>query len=182
MNKYKPVANEAPAVAHMAKQIRDEEDERVLAKLNDLLGQGDEGESFTAKLALVGGHPTTVDSMLMSEADYQDITLDGAVDTNPHSMVTEDMRREWGAVSERMSQAAAQFNLKVLRAAAESLHNTSVPLEEAKRRMMEAMEKLTPADIPVVQRELQKMLVKNGPARPVNRAQRRQVKKARRRA
>jgi hypothetical protein len=75
-----------------------------------------------------------------------------------------------------------KLDLKALRAAAEALHNASVPLEEAKQRMMDAMDKLTPAEIPLVQRELQKMLVKHGPARPVNRAQRRQAQKARRRA
>lgn len=75
-----------------------------------------------------------------------------------------------------------KLDLKVLRAAAESLHDMSVPLDEAKRRMMEAMENLTPAEIPLVQRELQRALAENGPARPVNRAQRRQVAKARRRA
>lgn len=75
-----------------------------------------------------------------------------------------------------------KLDLRALRAAAQALHDASVPLDEAKRRMMAAMEKLTPAEIPLVQRELQKMLVKNGPARPVNRAQRRQAKKARRRA
>ena len=75
-----------------------------------------------------------------------------------------------------------KLDLRVLRAAAEALHDASVPLDEAKRRMMAAMEKLTPEEIPLVQRELQKMLVKNGPARPVNRAQRRQAQQARRRA
>lgn len=75
-----------------------------------------------------------------------------------------------------------KLDMKALRAAAAALHDASVPLDEAKRRMMAAMEKLTPDEIPLVQRELQKMLVKNGPARPVNRAERRQVAKARRRA
>jgi hypothetical protein len=75
-----------------------------------------------------------------------------------------------------------KINLKAIRAAAESLHNATVPLEEAKQRMMDAMEKLTPEEIPLVQRELQRALVKLGPPRPVNRAQRRQVAKARRRA
>lgn len=78
--------------------------------------------------------------------------------------------------------APAPLDLKTLRAAAEALHNATIPITEAKRRMMEAMENLTPAQIPLVQRELRKMLDKHGPVLPPNRAQRRQAAKARRRA
>lgn len=253
-----PVDHEASAVAHMAKQIRDEEDGRAMEALERLAARESESESFAIKMNRAGAQPTTVDSMLMSEASYRDIVHLGiangvadeerarmAAEDSPHSMgvmvsdtpcpdcepVTEDMRkvliglgRQSGKtemVTELMRQSfehsklsvntpippevlmvghregmststalAASFqanygpklDLRALRAAAQALHDASVPLDEAKRRMMAAMEKLTPAEIPLVQRELQKMLVKNGPARPVNRAQRRQAKKARRRA
>lgn len=218
-SKYEPVAHrEHPAVAGMALEIREEEDERILAKLNELLAHGDEGESFTAKMARVGEHPTRVDSMLMSEADYQDIVHLGiangvadeerakmAGEANPYSMGArvedspcpdcepvpeavlmvghrEGMSTNTAVAATFQANYGPKLDMRVLRAAAAALHDASVPLDEAKRRMMEAMEKLTPDEIPLVQRELQKMLVKNGPARPVNRAQRRQVKKARRRA
>lgn len=251
---HEPVDHETPAVAHMAKQIRDEEDERVIAVLDRIAAR--EGESFDTKMTRMGEQPIRVGSILMSEASYRDIVhLDtansaadeerGAMD-NPHSMgamiahapcpecepltdaeretlfkmgrqsgktetVTELMRQsfEHSKLSvntpippeavlmvghrEGMSMSTAgsaafhanygpKLDLRALRAAAEALHNASVPLNEAKQRMMDAMENLTPEEIPLVQRELQRMLVKNGPARPVNRAQRRQAMKARRRA
>lgn len=238
---HEPVDHETPAVAHMAKQIRDEEDERVIAVLDRIAAR--EGESFDTKMTRMGEQPIRVGSILMSEASYRDIVhLDtansaadeerGAMD-NPHSMgamvadapcpdcdpipedvrkalirlgrqsgktemVTELMRenpeaalmvghREGMSLSTAVSAAfqanyGPKLDLKALRAAAEALHNASVPLNEAKQRMMDAMENLTPEEIPLVQRELQRMLVKNGPVRPVNRAERRQAAKARRRA
>lgn len=235
-----PVDHEARAVAHMAKQIRDEEDERALeellmAELINVAAQVDadakamveldrlaarEPENFATKMTRAGAQPTRVDSILMSEASYRDIVHLGiangvadeerakmAAGANPHSMgaMVEDTpcpdceprehpeallmvgHREGMSTSTALAASfeanyGPKLDMRALRAAAQALHDASVPLDEAKQRMMDAMEKLTPADIPVVQRELQKMLVKNGPARPVNRAQRRQVKKARRRA
>lgn len=261
--------HEAEAVAHMANQIRDEEDERVMAVLDKIAAR--EPESFATFLARMGDQPMTVGSVLMSEASYRDIVHLDTANTvademrealdNPHSMgamvadtpcpdcgpceefsaestkqafetmaqrdihlgpllevpedvrdalfkmgrrsgktrmVTELMRENLEAVlmvghragmSRSTSEAVFQasygppetFDIQKFRAAAEALHNASVPLEEAKQRMMDAMEKLTHDQIPLVQREL-KALVKNGPARPVNRAERRQAKKARRRA
>lgn len=238
---HEPVDHEAEAVTHMAKQIRDEEDARVIAVLDKIAAR--ESESFATKMTRMGNQPIRVGSILMSEASYRDIvhldTANSAADEewgardNPHSMgamvadapcpdcepipedvrealirlgrqsgktemVTELMRENPEAVlmvghREGMSMSTAvsaafqanygpKLDLKALRAAAEALHNASVPLNEAKQRMMDAMENLTPEEIPLVQRELQRMLVKNGPVRPVNRAERRQAAKARRRA
>lgn len=234
---YEPVDHEARAVAHMAKQIRDEEDqtaleELLMAELINVAAQVDadakamveldrlaarEPENFATKMTRAGAQPTRVDSMLMSEADYRDIVhlgiTNGVADEerarmdNPHSMgaMVEDTpcpdceprehpeallmvgHREGMSTSTALAASfeanyGPKLDMRALRAAAQALHDASVPLDEAKQRMMDAMEKLTPDQIPLVQRELQKMLVKNGPARPVNRAQRRQVKKARRRA
>ena len=266
MSELNPVDHEAEAVAHMAKQIREEEDERIRAALNGIATR--DPESMSAWMTRMGEQPMRVSTMLMSEASYQDIvgpernpsmgaivghtpcpdcepcehrapdsregfsddetkrafelvaqrerhlgpivemtdeTRDAIFKLGRQSgkteTVTELMRENPEAVlplpqHEGMSHSTAvaqafranygptseRLDIRVLRAAAEALHNTSVPLDEAKQQMMDAMENLTPDEIPLVQRELQKMLVKNGPARPINRAERRQVAKARRRA
>jgi len=226
--KYDPVDHEARAVAHMAKQILDEEDGRAVEALDKFLTR--KGMSRAAFDAIMNAQRAPMDDetyeailALVSEAEMDKAILAKeirAAGVSPHSMgaivpvipcpdcdpgehltdaereaifklgrqsgktdtVTENMRQHHERISMSTAVAPAPLDLKTLRAAAEALHNATIPITEAKRRMMEAMENLTPAQIPLVQRELRKMLDKHGPVLPPNRAQRRQAAKARRRA
>lgn len=74
------------------------------------------------------------------------------------------------------------FEARTFQAAVDSIHDRTVPISEAKQRMMDALAKLSPEETRVLHRELQRALAQHVATMPRNRAERRRAAKGRRRA
>lgn len=192
--------HEAPAIKRMAQQFCEEEDARIMAELMVAPESRPSWVHTPADTAKIP-HRVTPDGQPVPQSDAEEAFKIGRR-SGKTELTTELMRQDPTYVlglpqKAGMSHSAAAavfhaaygapdgFDMEKFRAAAQSLHDATVPLAVAKQRVMDAMEKLSPEDIPVVQRELARLRAAHIPldpaAIPRNRAERRRAaKKARR--